>query len=233
MVGLSACRLFSSYEFAKDTAANTVTLEGVVSDFLTQAPLAAVEVCGFEQPDVGCTDSDADGRFTLSGFSPGEEICVSYARSTHMPSLSCEVVPAEAFDRAHQLIDTIQFNLLASVVSPPYAQEHAVIAVGAELSGTLATGVEVSMSPDSGHGPYFMTPEGPLDLSATASQGNFVVWHDMTDGFYTFTATHPTWDCRRSNNAWPSDDPNAMRLRAVAGFVITAPSFLCTLGSEE
>jgi hypothetical protein len=196
----------------------------------TPTPVAGIEVCVHDRPDVPCATSDAAGRIDM--LLPAEaEILLRCEGAGYGPAYMTWTIGSED-------IDAGSFNMI-----PTTSQDALVLLSGAtEWWETGAVGVNVydelvrrdtrvegatfTIAPV-GRGPTYLGEARRPDPTLTASTiGGPGVFYDIPDGEQVIvTIHHPTRTCR-AGLGWATDDEASLRTRVFAG-AISFITFVC------
>ena len=204
-----------------------VTLSGVVTNLASGDPLANVSVCVYDHPRIDCATTNGAGMYTLPGVPVGEG-AIEFQGGGVFPGL---------FHGVTSMDDTLNYFALDALAATIFAA-----ALGEQLdparghlgawavdaNGEPLANVSFALSPESGAGPGYITPQSSIDpeLTATTEVG-FAGWVNVDPGEVQITATHPTLSCTPHASAIAGDDPNGIRMDIVAGRLGTTFPFVC------
>jgi len=222
----------------------TVTLHGHVGDFLPAqglVPLAGVEVCVFERPEIPCAMTDAEGRYALSDLPAGSDLLISYEREGSVSQLGMlstegqDVGPVDirlAQDGAAEIF----FQIIGATW--PLGETGGITfgAYPAATGGGLTAdaglpGFEVALTPASGTGPVFVADNEIPDpaLSVTAQPG-WGLYANVSPGLVRVSVARAGFACPkvRPGYGWSSsmNGDGTIDVPVVAGF-LTAIGVLC------
>jgi hypothetical protein len=211
-------------------------------------PVPGVKVCVYQQPSIPCVMSDADGVYTLEGLPPLQDIAITYEKDGFRPTL-------KAIETASTDTDATgnpTYFEPATDADPPIGSAVdwtdkgwvSFFALGpGALNGDAGStvkivgdpGATVTISPQSGVGPLFVTDDNQFDTSATKLIDLSGYVFNVDPGTYTMTFTDPNNDCEPISfpfGGWgyPGDSHN-LSFPVVKGFGTELVGVICTPNS--
>jgi hypothetical protein len=207
-------------------------------------PIEGVKVCAYQNPSIPCVMTDSNGHFQLGGLPPRTNVPVSLEKAGYLSELLAVGTPSTGTDNSG-------FPTFLSPVVPMYpnipgatvdSQNKGAIAVFAVAPARDAAagqgfagdqGATITISPDSGIGPYFADRNNLFVTGATTYADFLSAYFNLDPGTYTVTVTDPINDCEAIAFPYASDGypvPNGMheiQLPVAAGFT-TLGGVLCT-----
>ncbi len=166
-----------------------VTVSGPVKDLGDNGPLAGVEVCwqGQEQ----CTQTDADGRYSIKDVPENSELMLSLQADAY----ALGVVPLTVTKGDHEvapvslgstLLMELQSGLIGADSIPGRGQLVFGVSNGIAGDGINVPEITAALEPPSGDGPFYTTPAGlpNTQLTATSVNGSGVMVN-LEPGRYT------------------------------------------------
>ncbi len=205
---------------------------GVVYDLISGDPVEGAEVCLFMEYDFGCVFSDGSGAFSLPALPTQALRATQVHKQGHAPIISWFTVPADPWSHNVQLLPQEISDALIDMpgggldTSRGHLVIRAVDSSGAPIAGAT---LEVAVSPDSD--PAFLDAEGLYDpmLEGTGDNGIAVI-PNLAEGPVDVKVLDPFGAaCSADAMAESGEDPEATRLRILAGHWASAPGvdFVC------
>jgi hypothetical protein len=231
---------------ARATDGGALTLSGVVEDAVpgkvgtsAESPTPDVQVCivdssGTTDPTIPCTQTDATGRYTLTGLPANAHLIARFSAGTRPANViavdtqSTDVEMPVALRLAQDGATGADFGIPADAPLG-YLLAIATLVPAAHGSGNsgykgfdAATGVAVSTSPVPAGGPFYTDAmeKGVPDAKGSAGQETWLVFQSTGNIDVTFTST--TFDCAPipgGTAGWPNGPHtvNAQLLRLRGG----------------
>lgn len=225
---------------AGDSPASGVTLSGSLGGLGDALALGATgpllgdaKVC--EDNSGTCTVTSADGWFALDGLPPETDILLVYEKGGYLPTIQAMESPRWSTGiatpgLAHPDYQRDAFNMqLRAAGLPELAAWEEVAAISfAAIVGTsyqLEPGVQVTLDPPSGSGPFYVYSDNSSSLdppSDTAAQFGIFFNVEPREEGYELVYSYAGGECARYANTFGGWQPrsgrvNALRVPARAG----------------
>jgi hypothetical protein len=226
-------------------AAVGISISGIAHDWakadpFATPPLARVEVCLREHPEVACVTTGADGSWTLRGVPTNAEVMVTLELAGRISFLraiktATADIMMQPFENAITLVADVPSFL--PNVTVDFAKGGIVFFI--TMPGTRfqngfdwLRGFTVTMTPSSGQGPLYLDATHTHDPAATSSAGGWGHYVNLETGTYTLEfAVPPGTTCSDwavPMYGYPTDQPLKIRVPVVAGFATGPVGLFCT-----
>lgn len=205
-----------------------ITLSGTVTNLASGDAVEGVSVCVHEHPDIDCTTTNAQGVYALDDVPVGEGAIV-FEGGGVFPGLFHGITPDMNETLNYFAINHLAAALLAAALGEEIdpALGHVGVWV-VDANGDPLPHVSFEMTPASGAGPGYITPESSIDPQLTeTTEVGFAGWVNVDPGAVQITASHPTLDCTPHAAAIVGDEPDAIRMDVTAGYLGTTFPFVC------
>ena len=212
-------------------------------------PIEGVKVCAQGHPEIDCVVTAADGSFTIAGLPGGADVALTLEK----PGYVSQIQPIEMGRTDEQNT----FPILMSLASDPEPDLGVAIdptlgtvsffvislsalpidAGGVEDAGSggffPVRGATLSISPDSGSGPYYLDNNNQVALDAGGMVGITGAFYNVAPGDYTISVDTPNANCTPisfpyGSNGYPIPSvPHGVGFPVVAGYM-DGIGVLCT-----
>lgn len=191
-IAVLACSTGCSDSDTEPEADLTVTVTYTITEFVPGdggPAIEGAEICILEPADVGCATTDADGVASFVGLTPGDAFYGRVIASGFLTSFAHGYVADEDAGLGLTLpSDAIAQAFADSVMIMWPDPQNGVIAFNAfNAEGSGKPGVQVSLSPSSGEGPFYTSDAGLPDAMLTETQGPLGFFTGVAPGDYEVT----------------------------------------------
>jgi hypothetical protein len=186
------------------------------------APLAGADVCPDGHPEIPCTKSDAQGKFSLDVPAEADVaasivkmgyVSVLFPISTGKQDIDGIVVSLPA--AGERLAMYSRFGAKVPDATTGYLNAF----VGTSTSPLGAPGVSVSIEPASGRGPFYLADDGSPAVGAKETSRNSVaLFANLAPGTVTVRMAAAGLRCSPTFGGWKTAAPNAVRVPIAPGF---------------
>jgi hypothetical protein len=202
--------LILSLSGEREEAPDPITVEGVVYQFMTHAPLGGAMVTTLQFPDIVAL-TDSQGRYALEGIPVGAEFTPYTLLQEHVPSAHQTFTAEQDMDLVLvQLVHRDVFGALAGGLGQAGLQIdlenacHVVTTISVPEAGQVADWEEflqfgdagrlpdatATISPGAGTQLYFNEQVQPDPSLASSTTDGGVLWVNLEPGRYTLSASH-------------------------------------------
>jgi len=205
-------------------------------------PLPGVTVCIYQDPTTPCVTTQADGTFTMPGLPPRTDLVLSLVKSGYNSYLApIETASTDMDGRNNPLImsppgTAPNIGVAVDLQTKGIIDAFAVSTSGANMNvfaGTDAT--QITLTPASGNGPFFVNDNNQIDLSVTSFVGSTAFYYNVAPGTYTLTYANTGYDCEPilfpfGQFGFPVATPaHSLKVVVGAGYVTGIVGALCTV----
>lgn len=226
---------------AMDASAPTVVIRGGAADGPSGfTPLAGVEVCVLDRPEVACDTTGADGRFELTGVPGGadHQLTLRDDDTGYFPLLAHVAAGSEDVELGTfgLVLDDVA-DTIAGAAGLTIDRSRALVVFEAFDSFATAIGgrpdtpqpdVTFALDPADATELVYFDDDGAPDPALTAtSRRGIGFFFGVPAGEHTLSFDHATSTCERAPFAWAGPGGETVRLRAVAGYFVNAGYAVC------
>lgn len=210
----------------------TIVLRGTIRDFLSDAPVSGLSVCIYEEPELPCATTVADGTFELEGVPAFSDLRLTYQGSDERWQRSMLHIRTLGVDQMWGLttIDALVAEGLATdagITLDPTRATVVFTTVDGEDPPKGVAGLGASIEPDDAEALAFITDTFTVSTSQTATGTRGVgFFANVPPGPHTLRFTHPDRSCMNTAG-WQGSSPTEARVDVVAGWFSSTPSMLC------
>lgn len=198
-------------------------------------PVEGMKVCVLEDESNPCAMTDADGRFTIAGLPAMSDVTLSFEKQGYLPTLLPVETGSTDMDGSVAGSLTIPGATLdpSSVPVAVDSSKGIVATFAVTTSGTGAIGARPTLTPESGNGPYFVTAQNVLDVSADSFVDKTAIYFNVAPGTYEVAFDEPQHDCAPATIPFGfgfAAGPSSVKVPVIAGYE-TICGVLCTPSS--
>jgi hypothetical protein len=218
----------------KSDAATTSVSGNIVALIDQVTPVTGMQVCVYGDSSVPCATTDQFGAYTITGMEADKEILLEFTKLNYFPALvTVKTRPTPINIGEFPAPTTGEASLFASIAGVTLDSAKGQMLATAVQPGSGGgfvgqDGVTITVTPDSGAGPFFTDDQNLPDLTLTTTGPNGLgLWANVNPGDVQVAFTHPTKTCTPLAMAWPGTAANAVRMTVVAGYLVGGGAVEC------
>lgn len=194
--------------------------------------MAALSVCIYEEPDLPCATTAADGTFELEGVPAHSDVRLTYEGDDERWQRSMLHIRTLGVDQSWALttIDALVAEGLAmdaGITPDPTRATVVFTSVDGADPPKSVDGLSATIDPDDAEAIAFITETFTVSTALTATSMRGVgFFANVPPGPHTIRFAHPDRACANTAG-WEGSSPTEARVDVVAGWFVSTPSMVC------